>query len=258
MLLLRIAELPHESRESRLFRLDNDNIGRSIGASGYYEHHYLQAVMRFLVKQNIDPKIAVDVGANIGNHTIFLARRFEFVYAFEPHPALFRILQGNCVWNGVKNVQCFNSALGDSSGKMYLEQEWSNNSGAFAINRQRSSSDQMVAVERGDSVLKEVKHSIALIKVDVEGFENEVLSGFQKIIEKYSPVVWFEARNSVDGEATINLLQKSGYRDFFAPVPNALRKGSIGRYLKTLYRRTELKPVYDLYDQHYSCVLAIK
>lgn len=258
MLLIRTAELPYESRESSLFRLDNDHIGRCVAAAGYYEHHNLQAVMRFLRGKKINPTIAVDVGANIGNHTLFLARRFECVYAFEPHPALFQILQGNCAWNGVKNVQCINSALSDTSGKMYLGQELSNNSGTFSLNHEKSPSDQEVVVERGDSILQGVKHPVALIKVDVEGFENEVLNGLQRIIKKHSPVVWFEARDSLSAEATINLLRKWGYCEFLAPVPSALRKGSIGRYLRAPCRRAYLKPLRELYDQHYSCILAAK
>src|SRR6185295_2584798 len=64
--------------------------------------------------------IAVDVGANIGAHTLALATMVERVIAFEPLTYLFHLLCGSAALNGRTNVQAFNLALGAEPGHMMV------------------------------------------------------------------------------------------------------------------------------------------
>ena len=61
----------------------------------------------------INPKIIVDVGAGFGDFSLFAAHAFPdaTIYAFEPNPTLFELLQGNIKSNGIRNIVAFSNAI---------------------------------------------------------------------------------------------------------------------------------------------------
>jgi hypothetical protein len=75
----------------------NDTIGNAINASGFYEWSELEAIFDFLkpLHEHFNRSLALDIGANIGNHSIYFSRYFKAVHAFEPHPLTYRILDIN-------------------------------------------------------------------------------------------------------------------------------------------------------------------
>ena len=66
-----------------------DHIGLSLNLEGRYENSSLMLVEEFIKNKlpNAKDKTALDIGANIGNHSIFFAKQFKYVYAFEPNPS---------------------------------------------------------------------------------------------------------------------------------------------------------------------------
>ena len=78
------------------FTIWRDPVGDSIAAGAFWDEH-LRAAM-----DAADPDgLAIDVGANVGFHTVYLARRFKHVLALEAHPSTYQLLCQNIAANGV-------------------------------------------------------------------------------------------------------------------------------------------------------------
>ena len=77
------------------------------------------AVIGDMVTRNgLDSGLLLDLGANIGNHTVFFSRYFQHIYAFEPNPFVYRILKANCEMLG--NATAFNVGLGAERAMLKL------------------------------------------------------------------------------------------------------------------------------------------
>jgi len=89
----------------------NDYITQKIILDGWFEKRELYAVENFFESNQLDRKICVDVGANIGNHSLFFSRIFEKVYSFEPLTEVFKLLEINA--SSTNNVIAQNIGLSD-------------------------------------------------------------------------------------------------------------------------------------------------
>ncbi|MCC7360935.1 MAG: FkbM family methyltransferase [Anaerolineales bacterium] len=151
----------------------------------------------------------VDVGANIGVHTLLAARRVGLtgkVIAVEPNAGIFERLRQNCSLNRSENVMLFQCALGDQAGKAQLSIFPNRfNQGLSTLVKQAGGAQQLeVDIVPGDELLGQIAdRPIALIKVDTEGWEAPILRGFRRTLERYKPVVIFEHR--------ANLWKAAGY-----------------------------------------------
>jgi FkbM family methyltransferase len=146
--------------------------------------------------------VFVDAGANDGLYSLFSSRRVGAagrVFSFEPSTRELERLRANVERNGLANVTTIGVALGDQNGAAALsvadyEHEGHNTLGAFvypAITLLRS---EQVPMRTLDTVLFEAGVSrVDLIKIDVEGGETRLLAGAAQVIQKYRPVLLFEA-----------------------------------------------------------------
>ena len=86
-------------------------LGKIIG--GHYQLSsgtiYLndQKITKWSSKLALDNGIAIDVGANIGNHSIFFSKFFKKVYSFEPQESVFKLLENNVNMNNLENIKIF-------------------------------------------------------------------------------------------------------------------------------------------------------
>jgi FkbM family methyltransferase len=164
----------------------------------------------------------VDVGANFGYFSIYLASREAFcgtVHAFEPSARGFhdleKLVAGFKLGERIRIHQC---ALGDSIG--HAELFLSNSDGlttmvASMANRLEKVVDKRtVELRRLDDYTFQ---KIDLIKIDVEGAEAMVIAGGLKAIKAHSPVVVFESWASADDSDAFTQLLNCGYR-FFVPA----------------------------------------
>ena len=157
-----------------------------------YEHDLINQVIKPYIEK---AKYVVDVGANIGCHSISYGRFNPDVtiWAFEPQKKLFDILNRNVSINKLKNIKTFDFGVGhkemnctmSSLDKVYDEMKNGHNKGGLGIGH------------GGESIVIKTLDSIELpgldfMKIDVEGAEGLVIKGAQNTIRKFHPTILFE------------------------------------------------------------------
>ena len=204
---------------------------------GWQRREIDAAVEVLLAAGRLQPGAAfIDIGAHIGTHTVYALRtgRFERAVAFEPEPRNARLLAMNLDANGVsERVVVVRKAAGAAAGTAPLHLH-PRNTGAHAIDvppsidGEASVAVPMVRVEEELQTLGVLPDTVALIWVDVEGYEPQVLAGLAGLIARSVPLA-FEftpSRYSPDvKERLTGLLARHyttvhslGRRDAAAPV----------------------------------------
>lgn len=152
---------------------------------------YQQVIFDEAIKLVPDFKCAIDIGANIGLHTIRLAQQFETVHAFEPIFTNFECLVKNT--ESYSNITYYQSALGNSSGNIEMRApEDMHHCGAFSIDRYAGGGEKCIIEQVKINFLDNYNLSPNLIKIDVEGHESTVLEGAAETIKKHKPILILE------------------------------------------------------------------
>ena len=157
--------------------------------------------------------VVIDAGANIGSTALAAAAVVGArgrVFAFEPHPRTFRYLEGNIALNHATQVRAINLALEESGGTLRFSDRGSDDQHAV-----QTQGGIEVPVDRLDRVLAG-ERAIALLKIDVEGYERFVLGGAQGLLGA-TACVYFEADEAHfvrHGYTTADLLRFLREREF--------------------------------------------
>jgi FkbM family methyltransferase len=186
------------------FDKNDTYVGKSLDTYGEWAEAEVQ-----LFSQIIRPTdTVVEVGANIGSHTLAIARLASEgrVHAFEPQPYVFSLLKKNVLDNGFKNITLWNAAVGSESGRASMPFISANsysqlNFGAVSIHTKSSRrvGVRLLSIDNIDEI-----QQIDFLKIDVEGFEPQVLVGAKIAIQKFRPVVFIESKNREDHTVAIN------------------------------------------------------
>jgi FkbM family methyltransferase len=189
---------------------------------------YEREVFFFLEPRLADYDTVVEIGANVGLFSLFVATAFERlqksdsqIFVFEPsRKAYLRLLQ-NLKLNAVRNVQAFNCAVGEKTVfASFFEPEDHLNNGSlleeFALIF--SSSLQVSQTLVLNAELLETLLSCAgrlLIKIDAEGAESRILTGLRSVIAKNKPDILLEVLPMYqDSLNSMGFLRAAGYRFF--------------------------------------------
>lgn len=135
--------------------------------------------------------LALDVGANIGNHTVFLAKVCELnVISLEPGEHCFKILTRNIELNALQSrVTAYRKAAGQSAGRGVVVEAAPQNLGQTRVEQGPDGEIEVVPIDA-----LTIDLPVSLLKVDVEGMELEVLKGAAKTIERHRPLIYVEAQ----------------------------------------------------------------
>lgn len=145
-----------------------------------------------------DFSLAIDVGAHVGFWTKELLGKFDNVIAIEPVRENFE-----CLVKNAPGAECINLACG-TGGFVDLHNPAPTNSGAW-----ESAKGSEVKVISIDSL----NVSPGLIKIDVQGFEEEVIKGASETIKRCKPVLCVEVVvNGVEHEGLVDLIKSLGYK----------------------------------------------
>lgn len=167
-----------------------------------------------------DPnKVSIDIGANKGVYTYWLSQASAHVYAYEPNPKIFKILEAGS--RGTSNVTVSPVALSDKTGNSVLRvplgRKGYSNQGA-SLNYDKVGDSYGEASVELRPLDDEKIQNVGLIKIDVEGHEFEVLEGAKQTIAKYHPVLIIEieqAHNRIPILESIDRVAAMGYRPMF-------------------------------------------
>ena len=180
------------------------NVMKTIEKGNFYEQRMLQYI------ENLDLKHStiVDIGANIGNHSIYLATFIESVevLAIEPHPKNYSVLVKNIKNNKLENkIKPYNLAIGDKAGRCSIQDGPLGNLASSKVVE-----GEEIEVKTLDELLN--NKYISLIKIDVEGYEVNVLRGATKILQQQSPFLFIEAQTLKAKKLLDNILYPLAYR----------------------------------------------
>lgn len=170
------------------FASEQDHIARIIEATGsFYEAELLADVRSRL----FFPECAVDVGAHVGNHTLFFSKVLGLkTIAFEPNSRTFELLETNVRENGVESLcRVRHAAVGACEGRVRAASADDDNSGMATVAADVSGDVPLLVL---DAELKN-DGRIDVVKIDVEGWELDVLRGAEQVIEKHRPLIYVEA-----------------------------------------------------------------
>jgi FkbM family methyltransferase len=187
-------------------------VGKAIevyGEYGAFENVFLKS----LLKQGDN---VIEVGANIGAHTISLAKAVGpngKIFAFEPQRACFALLQAQIALNKVHNVYAYNCAVGRAPGQLWVPHmnyaELNNFGGVQMLNENVSGAEAVDVVTLDE---KFADMSCALIKIDAEGMEEDVLRGGASLIKKLHPLLYIENDRAEKSRSLVSFLLELDYR----------------------------------------------
>jgi FkbM family methyltransferase len=156
---------------------------------GNYENETI-----LLFKKNVrDGMTVLDIGANIGFHTLILAKlvgKTGKVFAFEPSQRLFDILHKNIKHNQFSNITAIKSAVSNQNGKtkLFINEHSNCNNKLFDNGSDKYEEVDLLTI---DTYLKgETK--IDFIKIDIEGAEALAFQGMMETIKKWKPIIYSE------------------------------------------------------------------
>lgn len=186
---------------------EEDYIFKSISNS---KDFYERDLLNWIASIPITKGTFIDVGANIGNHSIFFASILNRnCISFEPEENTFNTLLDNIEANNLKRkIHALNIAAGSKKSSASIDIAPDNNSGATSIKKDKNG---RIDIDSIDNIVKK-NEKISLIKIDVEGFEFEVLKGAKKTIKKNKPLILIECFDEIAINKTISYFNHLNYQ----------------------------------------------
>ena len=227
---------------------DDPTIGRSLDLYG----EYCQAEIELLKSLSNKDTWFVDIGANIGTHTIPLSYNVERVLAFEPDDANFDLLSKNvagmCALR--KNVTATKMAIGDTLVEVDTEFDYGKTKVVQGTGIKSAPLD-ILGLPKVD-----------LVKIDVEGQELKVLVGMRNILHTHKPDMLIEMQDETTYAETYDFLKSCNYSMYWFPVSTYNKnnqknntddifgpKHGVINWVCTAYKlNTKLEPVVDRDD----------
>ena len=194
-----------------------DHISQEINVKGRFEGDDLEVIFKFLESRSLIHGLAVDVGANIGNHSLFFANYFDEVISLEPNPRIYELLFLNSKLKD--NIFPLNIGASDRCGKAQLFFGSSNlGGGQLEQSGEIGLGNILVDIKKLDDLEVLSDRNINLIKIDVEGHELSCLKGAAKQLVRSKPTILFEQHSDeiINGSsAVIDWLREHGYSYFY-------------------------------------------
>lgn len=236
-MLPRVSLVEGEKAKFLLFST-GDCISQYLFTTGLWEDHLLTISKMFY--NAVESPLVLDIGANLGAYSIPIAKDIQNtngqVIAFEPQRIIYYQLCANAFINRLDNYYPINKAVSDALGFVDIPEfnyEKNQNIGAFSLGKEfrvahgieSSATDKSCKVEAINLDTFEIDRAPALIKIDVEGFEINVLRGSTAFLERHKyPPILFEAWDfewfSDGKKELISFIESIGYTLFKVDLTN--------------------------------------
>lgn len=198
-----------------LYNINDLEVGKSLAAYGEYKEGEIE-----LLQQIIKPKdLVVEIGANIGVHTVYLAQEVGTqgtVLAFEPQRVIFQNLCANLALNSITNTYCYNVAVSDTFSAINLPVlDYSKPNDFSKLDIRENEESELAQTITLDSLnLPRCR----LIKIDVAGMELAVLQGAINTIKGLQPILYINYQPKND-KSLINFIAECGYKMYWHKIP---------------------------------------
>jgi len=194
------------------YHVGDTYIGRAFDLYG----EYAEAEAVFLAQLLKPGMAALDIGANIGALSIFMANAVGprgAVLAMEPQRQVFQLLCANVALNALGNVYTYHAAAGVSEGTILVPRVDYAKGGNFG-------GVSLIGTEKGEPVPCRTIDGLALgrcdlIKIDVEGMENEVVAGAAATIGRFRPTIYLENDRRDRSEELLGRMLDLDYRVYW-------------------------------------------
>jgi FkbM family methyltransferase len=192
---------PYQYPVNSLRVIERKGIKMRLDISDYIGHYiyfgFEDPSFESLMQLCTDGANVLDVGANVGWTVLNIAKRIQtgMVLGFEPDPFNYQRCMENVSLNDPRNVLLFPVGLSDIKATLNMEVRVASNRGGNRI--LSSGAGHQVEVVKLDDFepIKNLGH-VDLIKIDVEGYEMNVLKGARGLLEKHHPVLFIEVDDS--------------------------------------------------------------
>lgn len=157
-----------------------------------------QEELNYLQRLNLNQGVNIwDVGANVGIYSIFFSKCFPNakVVSFEPSKSTFELLEQNLAHNKCLGVASFNCGLGSSNNpKLLIRSILGAGSNSIVLkDASQENSSEQIQMTTIDAFLSDHPHlAPGFIKLDVEGYEPQVIMGGRSFIESQKPLIMME------------------------------------------------------------------
>jgi FkbM family methyltransferase len=143
-------------------------------------------------------EVIFDIGANIGQTSLNITQTQKkkglnpVIYAFEPYPRTYHKLKTNVDLNASSDILAYNLGLSTEKGILHMIQHSPSNSGGFRMTNNPTNSVAVPVISLDEFVSENHLMKVDFIKIDVEGFELQVLKGAQETLKRFKPILVFE------------------------------------------------------------------
>jgi FkbM family methyltransferase len=198
-----------------LYNVNDMYVGRSLDLYGEFSEAEVE-LFRRLVRPG---DLVLDIGANIGAHTVFFSRQVGpagRVLAFEPQRVVFQTLCANIALASALNVSCNHNAVGPERGQInvpVLDYARENNFGGLSLGGTNGDVVPVLTIDSLDLP------RCNFMKIDVEGMERAVLAGARGTIARFKPVLYVENDRAERSRELIRFIDGLGYAMYWHKPP---------------------------------------
>jgi len=210
-----------------MVNLNDTGIGGHVVNNGYWALEDIKLIIDMMTIQlkSRNKVVFYDVGANIGTHSLAIAKTFGervFIRSFEAQRIIFNMLCGTVAINGLLNVHCHNLAVAHENG---IEIEFDSLSysqpsafGSLELLPPYENGDNMKMSKAGKEkvmtiTLDAFDEHVDFIKMDIEGMEDKAIKGMKNLIKRSRPICYIEIAKT-DRMELLNFFLESDYVGF--------------------------------------------
>lgn len=229
-----------------LYNRNDTVVGLSIAHYGEYFESEVD-----VFQQMLRPGARVaDLGANIGTHTVAMARiagETGWVTAFEPQRLVFQTLCANVALNSLTNVDCQNMAVSDTNGTVLVEElnpHAAVNFGGLELGH--SVANRSVRCTRLDDFLNGDR--LDFMKIDIQGMEEVCLRGARETLKRCNTILYLENDQAEKSPPLLAYLKELGYAAYWH-LPMFFNSNNFAAYPVNLH----MVGFYDAGGEYLAC-----
>tara|TARA_R110002126_G_scaffold74443_3_gene185691 strand:+ start:1789 stop:2442 length:654 start_codon:yes stop_codon:yes gene_type:complete len=179
------------NKVGKFFIYTQENSSCCVQKKANQQKQWEQPILNLIKKYSDSNKNMIDVGSYIGSHSIPASEHYKNIYSFEAVLPSYELQTKSIGVNNIKNITLYNNFVSNTSNETVMIKTTKTGTGTSSVNRKLShyNIEYPVQTIRIDDLKL---NNIALVKIDVEGAEWEVLKSMYTLIEENKPTIILE------------------------------------------------------------------